>query len=247
MKNEGLDSSVFNTPTCQMCNDLGVVYPWVDGKIDFSRTVPCKCQEERVKREVQERLMKYCDLPAHSEDKTFENYKPGNFPSLKLALQTSKVLAAGADKIRWLTLSGGRDRGKSHLAIAVCREWLKRDQPAKYVFVPSLLDWLRDAMNNKELNLNQRMKILCEVPLLVMDDLGVQKPTEWAMERLTTIINYRYENWLPLMVTTNKSVDNLPGDDEGRIGSRLKRFVPGTVIVMEGPEYITRRNKGDRG
>jgi len=77
--------------------------------------------------------------------------------------------------------------------------------------------------------------------LLVLDDLGVQRPTEWAMERLMTIINHRYENGLPLMATKNKSVESLPGDDEGRIGSRLKRFVPGKVVVMEGPEYITRR------
>ena len=105
----------------------------------------------------------------------------------------------------------------------------------------NLLDWLRDALDQPAQSLSSRRKILREVPLLVLDNLGVQRPTEWAMERLMTIINHRCENGLSLMVTTNKSIENLPGDDDGRIGSRLKRFVPGKVIVMEVPEYVTRR------
>ena len=212
--------------------------------MDWSRSVPCECQRERMERETRERLLKYCELPSHSEDKTLKSFDPGNYPTLKAALRASQDIAVGEDKIKWLTLSGGRDLGKSHLAIAVCREWLSRGQPAKYVFVPALLDWLREVMDKPADQLAARMRILCQVPLLVMDDLGVQRPTEWAMERLITIIDYRYENWLSLMVTTNKAVDDLPGDDEGRIGSRLKRFVPGTVISMKGPEYITRRPKG---
>jgi DNA replication protein DnaC len=187
------------------------------------------------------RLLKYCDLPARSEERTLETYDPGHYSGLKLALRAATALAEGSEEIKWLTLSGGRDLGKTHLAIAVCRRWLSRGTPAKYVFVPALLDWLREAIEQPALSLSSRMKILSEVPLLVLDDLGVQKPTEWAMERLMTIINHRYENGLPLMVTTNKSVENLPGDDEGRIGSRLKRFVPGKVVVMVGPEYVTRR------
>jgi DNA replication protein DnaC len=187
--------------------------------------------------------MRYCELPRLSEDKTLASYDPGTYPTLKLALRTCKALAAGSDKIKWLTLSGGRDLGKSHLAIAVCREWLSRGQPAKLVFVPALLDWLREVMDKPADQLADRMRILCQVPLLVMDDLGVQRPTDWAKERLITIVDYRYQNALPLMVTTNNSVEALPGDDDGRIGSRLKRFVPGTVIAMVGPEYITRRPK----
>ena len=214
-----------------------------DGKTDWSRAVPCACQEPRIREEANRRLLQYCELPKGSESKTLTSFDPGTYQSLKLALRGAKALAAGSG-IKWLVLSGGRDLGKSHLAIAVCREWLARGQPAKYVFVPALLDWLREAMDKPELSLSARMKILAEVPLLVLDDLGVQKPTEWANERLMTIVDQRYENNLPLMVTTNKSLEDLPGDEpDHRIGSRLKRFVPGKVIVMEGPEYITRRPK----
>lgn len=194
------------------------------------------------------RLLKYCELPEGSENLTLETFRPGNSPSLKEAHHWSKALAEESDSIKWLTLSGGRDLGKTHLAQGVCRRWLESGKPAKFVFVPDLLDWLRESFERQKLgdpglSLSARMKILHEVPLLVLDDLGTQKPTEWAMERLMTIINHRYENHLPLMVTTNKPVDNLPGDDEGRIGSRLMRFLPGRVVVLEAPEYRKRRGK----
>lgn len=236
-------------PKCSLCNDFGSVHPLKDdGKPDWSRLIPCTCQAEQIKEARRLRLLKYCELPEGSENQTLETFRPGNYPSLKEAHHWSKALAEESDNIKWLTLSGGRDLGKSHLAKGVCRRRLESGKPAKYVFVPSLLLWLRESFERQKLGdpgltLSARMKILCEVPLLVMDDLGTQRPTEWAMEQLMIIINHRYEYNLPLMVTTNKAVDNLPGDDEGRIGSRLIRFVPGHVVVMEAPEYRTRRGK----
>jgi DNA replication protein DnaC len=216
-----------------------------NGKIDWSRVLPCHCQAERIAREKTERLLKYCELPEKSDGWVFDTYKAGNYPTLKDALRASKALEPGSEHLQWLTLSGGRDLGKTHLAVAVCRAWLAKDMPAKYVLVPRLLLWLKESFDRDQdgLTLSAKMRILCEVPLLVLDDLGVQKPTVWAMEQLMTIIDYRYANHLPLMVTTNKSVENLPGDDEGRIGSRLKRYIPGKVIVMDAPEYFERRGK----
>lgn len=230
-------------PKCPLCQDFGSVHPLNDdGKPDYSRVIPCTCQTERIKEARRLRLLKFCELPDGSENETLETFRPGNYPSLKEALHWSKALAEGSDSIKWLTLSGGTNRGKSHLSKAVCRRWLESGKPAKYIPVPELLDWLKESFELQKLgepglSFFTRMKILCEVPLLVMDDLGTQVPTAWAMERLMTIINHRYENHLPLMVTTNKAVDNLPGDDEGRIGSRLLRFVPGRVILLEAPEY----------
>ncbi len=210
---------------------------------DYSKVEPCLCQAEKIAREKKERLLRYCELPEKSENLTFGTFNTGKYQTLKDALRAAKALVPESNNLQWLTLIGGRDLGKTHLAIAVCRQWLELGVPAKYVFVPILLDWLREAIRNPEANPAVRMKILCEVPLLVMDDLGVQKPTEWAMERLMTIIDYRYVNHLSLMVTSNKDLEHLPGDDEGRIGSRLKRYVPGKVILMEAPEYFIRRER----
>jgi DNA replication protein DnaC len=231
------------SPICQKCNDIGFVYPLKDEKIDWSRIVPCVCQAERIQQEARARMLKYCELPEHSEDLTFATFDTGNYPTLKNGLRAAKALLPGSDKLRWLTLTGGRDLGKTHLAVAVCREWIARGTPAKYVFVPILLDWLRESFDKPDAFLADRMRILSEVPLLVLDDLGVENSTPWAKERLITIIDSRYVNHRSLMVATNKDIEDLPGDDEGRIASRLKRFVPGKMILMEAPEYFERRSK----
>ena len=46
-------------------------------------------------------------------------------------------------EIVWLTLLGDVDRGKTHIAIGICQKWLAMNKPAKYCFVPILLDELR--------------------------------------------------------------------------------------------------------
>lgn len=184
-------------------------------------------------------LMRYCELPKGSEDWTFDTWKPS--PGLKEAYDAALQLAGGDGSLEWLTLASKTNRGKTHLAVAVVRTWIARGVPAKFIFVPDLLDWLKEAYEHKDepgaLSFSARMHVLQTTPLLVLDDLGTEKPTAWATERLDTIINHRYANHLPLMVTTNKPIDNLPGDDEGRIGSRLRRYIPGKVVTIVAPEY----------
>lgn len=241
---EELEALIRQTRACLKCDDGGWVHPRKpDGTCDFSRMVPCQCQSERLVHERLDRLRAFCDVPSGSESLTFEAFDPGDNRSLQAALRAASTLVDKSHTLKWLTLAGAAGLGKTHLVIAVCRAWLERGKPAKYVFVPDLLDWLRAARDRPELPLAARMDILKKVPLLALDDLGVQKPTSWAMEKLNTIIDYRYANNLPLMVTTNKRLDELPGDDEGRIGSRLRRFFPGKVIVMEGSEYVSRRRR----
>lgn len=182
--------------------------------------------------------MAYCQLPDDTEDMTFDKFEVR--PGLKDAFEASKAMARG--DLHWLTLLSKVDRGKTHLAVAICRERLSQGEPAKYIYVPLLLDELRDGYNNEAYR--PRFQQFLDVPLLVMDDLGVQKATDWANEKLNTIIDYRYINGKELVVTTNKELDQLPGDDEYRIASRLQRVKKSKVVVIDAPEFrIWRENK----
>lgn len=226
---------------CSICKDAGVVHPRDDGgKPIYSKVIPCRCQEEAEKVRRAVALLKVCDLPFGTDHMTFENFNAYN-PSLKEALKAAKELADPNGELKWLTLNGERDRGKSHLAVAICRRWLELGVPARYVFVPRMLDELRKGYSEEgEGSFDRKMSFLLCVPLLVLDDLGAQVPTPWAMEKLSSIINSRYESGYSLVVTSNKALNELPGDDEGRIESRLKRFVAGKVVVIDAPEYRLR-------
>lgn len=231
---------------CKICGGFG----WVnsradDGKVIYNRPARCVCKiaEDKAKRDAA--LIEFCKLPVNTDRFTFANYKAGNNPTLKAAQNAAMELAEEVGTIKWLALTGPADMGKTHLAVAICRRWLERGRPAKFYFSSILLKELKDGFElDGEQSYRQRFDALCRVPLLVLDDLGVENPTAFAREHIQTIIDYRYFNQLPLVITTNKPVNDLgPIDPEHRIASRLQREEWCVVIRTEGQEHRFRRAK----
>ncbi len=211
---------------CPLCRDIGWVYP--PGSI--GNTIRCKCKQEEDSRRKAEWVLKFCNLPPATERMTLENFevRPGLEEAHKAACEMADSNGEG-----WLTLLSKRDRGKTHLAVGICRRWLERGKAARYVHVPLMLEELREGYDDKDRPFSERFQHFLSVPLLVLDDLGVEKPTQWAQEKLETIIDYRYMNLLPLVVTTNNKIDELRGDAEHRIASRLQRYRNGKVIAID--------------
>jgi DNA replication protein DnaC len=105
--------------------------------------------------------------------------------------------------------------------------------PTLFITVPDLLDALRFTYNNQESTFEQRFEEIRTAPLLIMDDFGTQNATPWAQEKLFQILNYRYINRLPLVVTTNLLLDQI----EGRIRSRLEDPELVTRVFIQAPDY----------
>ena len=64
------------------------------------------------------------------------------------------------------------------------------------------------------------LRIYKDVPLLIIDDMGTEQPTDWGLSKIYTIINARYEAYMPTIVTTNYSGEELirrmtPPNDDG--------------------------------
>jgi len=193
---------------------------------------------ETLEVEKQGRYLKLCKLPVGTEHITFENFETGGNTSLIEALNCAKALADGTEELRWLTLIGKVDRGKTHLAVAICRRWMERGIAARYAFVPLLLKELRDGFELEgEHSYRLKMNFICNVGLLVLDDLGVEKDSPWAQEQIQTIVHYRGINGLPLVVTSNKQLDEMPIDPERRIASRLQRESWCRVVVLDVGEH----------
>lgn len=214
------------------------MHPIEDGKVCYDRVIPCQCMAETLEKEKQERYLRLCKLPADTEDMTFENFDTKGNASLIEALNYAKALADGTEEIRWLTLIAKVDRGKTHLAVAICRRWMERGKAARYAFVPLLLKELRDGFELEgEHSYRLKMNFLCDVGLLVLDDLGVEKDSPWAQEQIQTIVHYRGINGLPLVVTSNKQLDEMPIDPERRIASRLQRESWCRVAALDTEEH----------
>jgi DNA replication protein DnaC len=133
----------------------------------------------------------------------------------------------------WLVLSGPSGCGKTHLAAAIANECVSLGVPTLFLTVPDLLDSLRAAFDSEDTNYEDRFDQIRDAGLLVLDDLGTQHATEWAREKLFQILNYRYINHLPVVLTTNLPLDEI----DGRLRSRLSDPELVTHVLMQAPDY----------
>ncbi len=192
----------------------------------FGRLESCVCRSADVAEGARQRLFELSRLDRLSH-LTFENFEIRGNKNAKFMtpqdahnLQTTRDAAedfARAPK-GWLLLEGGYGCGKTHLAAAIANFAVSMGRPTLFITVPDLLDTLRFSYNDPETTFEARFEEVRNADLLVLDDFGTQNATGWAQEKLFQIMNYRYINKLPTVITTNLMLDEI----ESRIRSRLQ-------------------------
>lgn len=234
-------------PNCKHCGGLGYLrndYPI--GHPEFGKTEICVCRNREVSQFSRDRLYSLGHLD-ELKDLTFENFEPrgriGLGPmqadSIEHAYNQSKLFAQNLEG--WLMMQGGYGSGKTHLAAAIANSAIEKSIVTLFITVPDLLDTLRYTYHNSDQSFENRFEQIRQTPLLIMDDFGTQNATSWAQEKLFQIINYRYINRLPLVVTSNLSLQQI----EGRIRSRLQDPELVTRVKISSPDY--RRPMDDTG
>jgi DNA replication protein DnaC len=140
--------------------------------------------------------------------------------------------------------SEGNGTGKTHLAACIANHVLhEKRQPVLLEKARDLmLDIRRTFSDRGELSEADVLDRVLSVRLLVLDDVGVDPPTEWLKATYWTVFDRRLEWQLPVVITTNKPIE--AGDGQvslaDRIGegavSRLLELCQGNVIDMTGPD-----------
>lgn len=137
----------------------------------------------------------------------------------------------------FLLLFGRPGLGKTHLALSIGWAYLTQLKSALYYQTESLLDALRQGYRISQASAPGEywpdsyaaiMNRVKKVSLLILDDLGGEKETEWAVPKLDEIVDHRYINRLPMVITANTL--DLPE----RIFDRLKE---GKVVGLRGQSY----------
>jgi DNA replication protein DnaC len=234
-------------PECPHCRGVGYLRADVPVRhSDFGKLQPCVCREIDLQQKAHDRLFAYSNLN-ELQHLTFSTFKPrGNIglgtyqaDSLERAFNSAQQFANHHKG--WLLLQGKYGSGKTHLAAAIANAAVEMGVSTLFITVPDLLDTLRFAYNDREFTFEERFEEIRRVPLLILDDFGTQNATQWAQEKLFQIINYRYINRLPLVVTTNLTLDDI----EPRIRSRLQDPELVTRSQIQSPDY--RRPFDDAG
>jgi len=119
-----------------------------------------------------------------------------------------------------LLLTGRAGSGKTHLAVAALRGLIAGGRSGLMWNVNDLFRALREAVSRGE-GESDLVDDVRESPVLLLDDLCAEKSTEYVQDRLYAIINGRYEQLLPTIVTTNETLDGLREALGRRLASRL--------------------------
>ena len=117
--------------------------------------------------------------------------------------------AIKADKLSSIIFYGPPGTGKTHLAAAIANHLIAQGKPVICMTMIDLLERIKRTYSTTGGSESDVLKIYKTVPLLVIDDIGKEPPTEWAISTVYNIINGRYEAYLPTIVTTNYDTEAL--------------------------------------
>lgn len=190
---------------CSICDGVGLVRVVNESGTWVSR--PCECQA----MEREERRIAAAHIPERYRNCTldaFDPFYPGADQSLKKALATARKFAetypvdtAG----RGLLFVGSMGLGKTHLAVGLLQR-IVRERGTRGLFC-DYRELLKNIQNSYNLQVNvtelELLKPVFETEVLVLDDLGAQKPNEWVWDTVALILNSRYNHKLSTIITTN--------------------------------------------
>ena len=209
-------------------------------------TPECEKKNERREWELMRRDARAASLLAKSglakrlKRYTFANFKPYVSPEAASAVERVEEYLGNWEENReegkGLYLCGGVGTGKTHLAVAVLVELVRKERvPSLFVTVPELLDNIREAYNKPGRDLDEWMEAVQNADFLVLDDLGSERPTEWVRERIFVIVNHRYREALPTVYTSNVGPKDLAEQLGARTASRIIAMCD--WIALEGDDY----------
>jgi DNA replication protein DnaC len=201
--------------TCTRCNGSG----WIPLDNDSLRVEPCSCQgdlrrRQRISAAVIPRRYYHCRIA------NFHDRNTASLIAAKRKVQEFVDVWPMLRDGRGLLLMGGCGAGKTHLAVAALLEIIQCGKPGRLLFsnFQDLIQAIQasfddDAATSKA----ELLRPLIETDLLVLDELGSQKPTTFVQDILYYVINSRYNEERVTIFTTNY-VDEL----SDRIGERLR-------------------------
>lgn len=170
--------------------------------------------------------LQHCGVPRLYGGCTLDNYH-GN-ENLVNELRKGKMN---------IVLRGNTGSGKTHLAIAILK--IQASNNSRFVTVPDLLLKIRSSFNGGPETEDEIIREFSSIPILVLDDLGAEKTSEFAITTLYIILDRRIRDCRKTIITTNLSQVDIEEVFGSRIASRLASM---ENIKINMPDYRKKRN-----
>lgn len=185
--------------SCCTCKDTGWVILTEDGIRRSARCPECGLKKHKA------RLLSAADIPAIYSDRNFLMFEPRDPSQTDAIARVVEFLEKYPDVERGLLLVGPCGVGKTHLSVALLKALIMEKQVSgRFVDEAELLSRLQHSYNPFTQETEERiLESLKNADLLVWDDLGTGRPTEWAKSKITEVINHRYTHCSRTVMTSN--------------------------------------------
>jgi DNA replication protein DnaC len=223
---------------CPLCDDTG--WKAIESPAGNRQVTRCECWRDNVSRQ----RLADANIPKRYQHCTIANFTAYN-ESLERAAEKAAQLATSFPVVgKGLFLEGQPGVGKTHLAVAVLKQ-IVQTTGARGLFYDTR-DLLRVIRSTYDASIRTtELEILRPVmiaDLLVLDDLGAEKTSEWVEETMNLIVNTRYNERRLTIFTSN--YEDIPDDTEPnalvfRIGHRMRSRLHEMCdfVVMDGGDY----------
>lgn len=201
------------------------------------READAAAEAEEKSREDRERLQRKLGsamIPTRFLDRTFDSYQadtPRQQKALAVCREYAENFQTNYDSGRCLMLLGKPGTGKTHLGAAIANDLVRHSSAmAVYRTVGGLLQYIKGSYDrDSEYTEAEAFKSLVKPHLLILDEVGATKPTEFEMATIFAVINGRYEERLPTVVISNLPPKELPAAIGDRCVDRLREG--GGIVV----------------
>lgn len=194
-----------------------------------------------------ERLIKSSEIPAEFREKTFATFDLDQVSGIvREACTVAREYVQDFDRIREsrqnsMALVGRPGCGKTHLLMAVANALLQRGIETLYF---PWVEGFNEIKSNLEA-LDERIRRLQQVKVLYIDDVfkGRIEPTPFQLEQLFAIVNERYLQNLPVLISSERDFDQMCNMDEA-VGSRLWEMTKRYTVTLVGDKNLNYRLRG---
>ena len=209
---------------CEFCGKelepIGLDYLYVNispESIEYQRCTCDKAKEywnEKEKQDAEEQKRKrFRNMinVIYKQNYVERKYQELNFENFIIDLNNKNAVKMANDYINknkdkilsnGLIIMGESGVGKTHLAAAIANKLIENDKIVLMGRLTTLLDMIKETFRDNTKSENELIELYSNVDMIIIDDLGTEKISSWALEKLYTIIQNRFENGLPIIITT---------------------------------------------
>lgn len=180
---------------------------------DYWKDVDFRIQEQKKKEHYRKMIDQF-----YSQNYISKRLKDYNFKNFKVTDVIKKEVEIAKDYTKkcienkqenGLIITGNSGVGKTHLAASISNELIRENKLVLIGRLTSLLDMIKETFKNNLKSENELIELFSNVDMVVIDDLGTEKISSWALDKLYTIIENRNENKLPIIITTKFDKEGL--------------------------------------